>query len=94
MSARPDWMIELFGPNEPTAEEVAKEKKQMAEALTQERARTAAVRERQQNSESLPVANKCPKCAGHGRLPQFQHRKGGTCFTCGGSGVFVLNRMN
>ena len=34
-------------------------------------------------------ANRCPKCAGSGNLPQFQHRKGGECFTCGGTGVFV-----
>ncbi len=35
------------------------------------------------------VANRCPKCMGAGRLPQFAHRKGGECFTCGGSGVFA-----
>lgn len=34
------------------------------------------------------IANRCPKCMGEGRLPQFSHRKGGVCFTCGGSGVF------
>jgi DnaJ-class molecular chaperone len=35
------------------------------------------------------VANRCPRCMGEGRLPQFAHRKGGECFTCGGSGVFT-----
>lgn len=30
----------------------------------------------------------CPRCAGTGRLAQFQHRKGGECFGCGGRGVF------
>jgi hypothetical protein len=40
----------------------------------------------------LKVANRCPKCMGAGRLPQFAHRKGGECFTCGGSGVFAAYR--
>lgn len=31
----------------------------------------------------------CPKCSGTGNIPQFQHRKGGECFTCGGSGIFA-----
>lgn len=35
------------------------------------------------------AANACPKCAGRGYLPQFQHRKGGECFACGATGVFT-----
>jgi hypothetical protein len=35
------------------------------------------------------IANRCPKCMGEGRLSQFMHRKGGECFTCGGTGVFA-----
>lgn len=35
------------------------------------------------------AANACPKCAGRGYLPQFQHRKGGECFACGATGVFA-----
>ena len=35
------------------------------------------------------VANRCPKCAGEGYLPQFSHRKGGECYTCSGTGVFL-----
>jgi hypothetical protein len=30
---------------------------------------------------------RCGRCAGTGFLSQFQHRKGGECFACGGSGV-------
>jgi hypothetical protein len=34
------------------------------------------------------AAMRCPKCMGEGRLPQFAHRNGGVCYTCGGSGIF------
>lgn len=34
------------------------------------------------------IASRCPKCMGEGRIAQFSHRKGGECFTCGGTGVF------
>ena len=35
------------------------------------------------------IANRCPKCTGTGYLPQFAHRKGGECYTCGGSSIFT-----
>ena len=35
------------------------------------------------------IANRCPKCSGTGRLPQFQHRNGGECFLCGATGIFT-----
>ena len=38
---------------------------------------------------AMQIANRCPKCAGSGNLPQFAHRKGGECYTCGGSGIFT-----
>jgi DnaJ-class molecular chaperone len=39
--------------------------------------------------DAVKAANRCPKCAGAGYLPQFAHRKAGECFACGGSGVFT-----
>lgn len=29
----------------------------------------------------------CSRCAGSGRIAQFQHRNGGECFRCGATGV-------
>ena len=29
----------------------------------------------------------CTRCAGSGRIAQFQHRNGGECFRCGATGV-------
>lgn len=29
----------------------------------------------------------CSRCGGEGRISAFQHRKGGECFRCGGSGL-------
>lgn len=57
-----------------------------AEIEAAERAEMAAERAAR---TALAAANRCPKCMGEGRLPQFSHRKGGECFTCGGSGVFT-----
>ena len=42
--------------------------------------------------EADKIANRCPKCMGEGRIAQFSHRKGGECFTCGGTGVFTKYR--
>lgn len=57
-----------------------------AEIEAAERAEMAAERAAR---AALEIANRCPKCMGEGRLSQFSHRKGGECFTCGGSGVFA-----
>lgn len=29
----------------------------------------------------------CSRCAGSGRIAQFQHRNGGECFRCGATGI-------
>ena len=70
----PDWMNELFGHGH-TGESVH-------EAYAREKAAQAAEKAERDRL-------RCPKCAGAGRLPQFQHRNGGECFLCGGSGVFA-----
>lgn len=33
------------------------------------------------------VAMPCSRCAGQGRIAQFQHRNGGECFRCGATGI-------
>jgi len=38
---------------------------------------------------NFKAANACPKCAGRGYMPQFQHHKGGECFACNATGVFA-----
>jgi hypothetical protein len=32
------------------------------------------------------IETNCPRCCGKGYIPQFQHMKGGECFSCGGTG--------
>jgi len=39
--------------------------------------------------EPAAKANNCPRCAGSGNISAYQHHKGGTCFQCGGSGLFA-----
>ncbi len=86
MDTRPAWMIELFGDAIATPEETAAG----LEALrAQDQARLQAQRDAQEARDAERAANRCPKCMGEGRIPQFAHRKGGECFTCGGTGVFA-----
>ena len=58
-----------------------------------EAARIAAVEAADKAANDARLAERaalrCPRCMGEGRLSQFMHRKGGECFLCGGSGVFV-----
>ncbi len=62
----------------------------LTEADHAETARVMAHLTAMQAAPVAPVnAMPCPKCSGSGNIPQFQHRKGGECFTCGGSGVFA-----
>jgi hypothetical protein len=74
-----DWMLELFG--EWTPEKAAADARTAQAAAEAEAARLAKMK-------TDKTENACPKCAGTGYLPQFQHRKGGECFLCGASGVF------
>ena len=52
-------------------------------------AEMAEIKAERASRHAIAAANRCPKCMGEGRLPQFAHRKGGECFTCGGSGIFT-----
>jgi DnaJ-class molecular chaperone len=60
----------------------------LAAAKVVEANRIAALHARDAAREAEKIANRCPKCMGEGRIAQFSHRKGGECFTCGGTGVF------
>lgn len=74
-----DFLDVLF-PNRNTEE--AKAERAAAEAYA------AATASRTAAAVPAGPTTPCPRCAGTGRLAQFQHRKGGECFGCGGRGVF------
>lgn len=61
----------------------------LAAMRAEDQARLAAQRATEQARAAERAANRCPRCMGEGRIAQFQHRKGGECFTCGGSGIFT-----
>lgn len=81
-----DFLAVLFAGETRTADEVAAD---MEAARAVEAARIAAVKADTAARAAAKIANACPRCAGSGYLPQFQHRKGGECFACGASGVFA-----
>lgn len=80
-----DWLAELFGATPQTSEEIAAGLARMA---AEEAARLAGLRAAEAARLAAQAAARCPKCAGRGRLPQFQHIKGGECFACGATGLF------
>lgn len=75
----------LFAGETRTPEEI---EASMEAARVAERARIAAFKAEIAAAARTKIENACPKCAGRGYLPQFQHRKGGECFACGATGVF------
>lgn len=81
-----DYLAELFT-NDPAVIEA--NMVEFARIAAVEAADKAANTARMASAAAAKVANRCPKCAGSGYLSQFAHRKGGECFTCGGSGVFA-----
>ncbi len=81
-----DWLTELFGSTPITQEE---NERAMAAQQAQERERIAQIQQRERERQAQAALNRCPRCAGAGRLSQFQHRNGGACFQCGGSGSFA-----
>ena len=81
-----DWMAELFSGETRTAAEVEAD---MSAARAVEVIRIAAHHAAMAAISAAKIANACPKCAGRGYLPQFQHRKGGECFLCCATGVFA-----
>jgi len=78
-----DFLTELF-PVQQTAAEV---EAGLAAAQAVESARLARVGADAADRAELAARLRCGRCAGTGFLSQFQHRKGGECFACGGSGV-------
>ena len=80
-----DFLAELFSGETRTAAEIDAD---MEAARVVEAARVGAVKADREAAARAKIENACPKCAGRGNLPQFQHLKGGECFLCGGSGVF------
>ena len=84
------FLAELFGSDTRTEAEraadfasfIATERAAHAASIAADAARLAA-------AAAERAANACPKCAGRGYLPQFQHRNGGECFACGATGVFT-----
>ena len=81
-----DFLAALFAGETRTSAEIAAS---MEAARAAEAARIAALHAAWAAEAAAKVANACPKCAGRGYLPQFQHRKGGECFACGATGVFA-----
>lgn len=86
MHTETDYFAEIFT-NDPSviAANVA-EATRIAAVEAQDKADNAA---RVATLAAEKIANRCPKCMGTGRLSQFSHRKGGECFTCGGTGLFT-----
>lgn len=80
-----DYLAILFAGETRTAEEI---EASMEAVRATERARVAAFKVEMAAAARAKIENACPKCAGRGYLPQFQHRKGGECFACGATGVF------
>jgi DnaJ-class molecular chaperone len=85
-----DYLDLLFpGHETTTAEEIEAGLQTMRDS---EAARHEAMAAATAAREAEKAANRCPKCMGEGRIAQFSHRKGGECFTCGGTGVFTKYR--
>ena len=80
-----DWMAELFAGETLTDAEVEAGR---SAARAVEVARISAHHAAMAAIGAAKIANACPRCAGRGYLPQFQHRKGGECFLCCATGVF------
>jgi DnaJ-class molecular chaperone len=83
-----DFLTLLFGGPQDDCEVQAG----LEAAQKKEQARLAALASEKQAAQAFAAANKCPKCSGSGYLAQFSHRKGGECYTCGGSGIFSRYR--
>ena len=77
-----DWLDVMFTTDPAVIARNTAEAERIAKAEAEMRAADVA-------RAAERTANRCPKCMGEGRLPQFSHRKGGACFTCGGTGVFT-----
>ena len=77
-----EWLNELFGDFDAEASAKNLIAEQEAEA-----ARIADLKARMAAAEAAEIANRCPRCMGSGKLPQFVHRAGGVCFKCGGTGT-------
>ena len=71
-----------------TAEQQAQDAALHAEKEAEEASRIDAMHAYMAAVEAAKIAARCPRCMGEGRIAQFQNIKGGSCFQCGGSGVF------
>lgn len=79
-----DFLTELFGENLPSQEEVEAGLIAIEDA---EAARLATLKAETEERRLRQITNRCPRCMGAGKLPQFTYRAGGVCFKCGGSGM-------
>lgn len=80
-----NYFAELFG--NPEGLDPAETAAGVAAAQAAERARLDDLAAANEARRLEAVRMRCPRCAGSGFLPQFQHRKGGECFACGATGV-------
>jgi hypothetical protein len=79
------WFEELFpGGGQTEAERLAG----LAAAEVAEAERLAAVKAAATEAAAAKAALACPKCGGGGYLAHFSHYKAGSCFLCGGTGIF------
>lgn len=79
------WHAEVATVNGPIAVNLAWDADRLHSHLTTGSTRETVFDGKTAAAEAL-AAGACPRCAGTGRVPQFQHVDGGRCFDCGGSG--------
>lgn len=87
--ATQDWLDDLFGIGV-SADEMERRNAAhavyMAECAAFDAQITAEDAARVAARTAQAKAEKCRKCGGSGKLPQFLHRSGGVCFRCDGTG--------
>lgn len=79
-----DYLVELFGSPDGVGESarLAGLERLQAQAKQERAARLATEQAIAEESRRY----RCPRCAGTGHIPHFQHHKAGECFACGGTG--------